>query len=177
VSSRRNFLILSSAAAVAAALPTRVFGEPIGDEVFTNQSLGPYQQGTVTQAHFEAVIGSPFTIFLPEGRTAWLTLRRVVGQTFPASGSGSNGAKSMPASIVKAYAAAPQLASFELHFDHNGPQFAQDSYLLDHGTMGRLAMMVGSAGTGKAVAIFASLQAPASAGGASSTLRMAPGAM
>lgn len=126
--------------------------------MFNNQNLGAYVQGTLTRTAFEAVIGTPFTLFLPNGSAPWLTLRSVVGQTYTAAATAQG--TPMPAALARSVAATPQVVSFELHFDFNGAAFPEDSYQLDHGTMGRMVMMVGAPGPGKAVAIFASLQTP-----------------
>ncbi|MES2391201.1 MAG: twin-arginine translocation signal domain-containing protein [Acidobacteriota bacterium] len=145
MNSRRQFLVASSAAMAAAALPKSLFAQRIGGDVFSNASLGAYTQGLLTQEHFEQAVGSTFTIFLEGELAGHLTLMAVA----PAAGTStlSGTSKVSPKAQLKRPGPTPVPAQvtttgFHLKFNVNGPKFGQDTYLVDHGTLGRFAMFV-----------------------------------
>lgn len=133
---RRQFLAVSSAMLAGAALPKSLLAQRQGGEVFTNQSIAPYVQGEIRAAHFEKVVGSQFTIFLEKNAIGMLRLEAVTK-----SSDDDTKRRDLPAYSRRAMAAV-QPKSFQLQFSVHGPAFAQDSYLLDHGTMGRMAMFL-----------------------------------
>jgi hypothetical protein len=146
---RRNFLVASAALVTSVTLPKSLFASRIGGDVFTNASLGAYSQGLLTQANFERVIGSQFTLFLEHNKVAYLRLRTVESlgpqtggtlssQTSPAVPR----AKSQTVPVPGSTAPAQQVVGFHLTFNTEGAVFAQGTYLVDHGTLGRFALFL-----------------------------------
>jgi hypothetical protein len=141
--SRRRFLAASAATLAAAALPTGLLAEQLGASVFTNASLGAYTQGLLTQANFQAVAGSQFTLQLPDGSYRTVTLQSV--KTLSPTSSAAS-----PSSTSSRVAVAPKISlntstqttTFTLVFDVQGDAIPQGSYLLDHGTLGSFALFV-----------------------------------
>jgi hypothetical protein len=145
---RRQFLVLSSAACAAAAAPKGLFAERLGGPVFSNASVGAYQQGIMTLANFQALVGSTFTTFLENDDVAYLQLRAAtavtnatptaVARTAPARGPqmawiGPGAAVAAPAQLTE---------TFALSFSNGGKAVPQGSYLMDNGTMGRFAIFL-----------------------------------
>jgi hypothetical protein len=160
---RRQFLVASSLAAVAAAVPKSLFAmeqQRLGGDVFSNASLEPYLQGEMTQANFEKVVGSTFTIFLDNDQVDYLRLRSVTSGS-DAMTNASTKPVTAAAQKAKLATAALQPTSFLLHFDFGGPGFPQDSYLLDHGTMGRFALFLVPGSAQKCVATFCTIDSVA----------------
>lgn len=138
--SRRHFLAASAATVTAAALPKSLLASSTRHEVFTNASLGAYTQGILTQANFESVVGSTFTLFLDNDAVTYLRLVKVIG----ASTSGltaTQGLSRAPLTAARVPRVAPtQTTSFRLSFSTSGAVFfPQSTYLLDHGTLGEFA--------------------------------------
>jgi hypothetical protein len=164
MSNRRQFLASSAAAVTMAALPSSLFAERMGGKVFTNASLGAYAQGTMTQETFEGVVGSSFKIFLDDFRAAQLRLLSVTPLGAAAATATNNAAPVIKtrASVGRGTVApvAPpkqQVTGFYLTFSIVGEAFPQDSYLLDHGTLGRFAVFLVPGGTGNCTATFCQL--------------------
>lgn len=150
---RRQFLVASSLAAVATAMPKSLFAvqQRLGGDVFSNASVEPYLQGEMTQAHFEKVIGSTFTIFLDDDRVDYLRLRAVTAGPDLAS----EAAKLVQTTGQQPlWAKTSQPTSFTVHFDYGGDAIPQDSYLLDHGTMGRFTLFLVAGSAQKCLATF-----------------------
>jgi hypothetical protein len=155
---RRRFIILSSGLVAAAALPSKSFGSGPSESVFSQQSLGAFNQGTMIQSAFEAVQGSTFTAFLSGGGTAQLLLAKVEDLGAAAAAlSSSLSTKKFSVSVPKGVAPtsqSTQVKGFLLQFSVNGPLTEQGTYLLDHGTMGRMALfLVPGAGSASAIVI------------------------
>jgi hypothetical protein len=168
MNSRRQFLLASTAAIAGATLPRGLFAQRIGGSVYTNASLGAYTQGLLTQANFEKVVGSVFSLFLDNYVADSLLLRAVTSS--PTSAVASSAAEQAvsairpiggpilpPRTIGKV---AQQPISFQLHFNVSGASFGQDTYLLDHGTLGRFAAFLVPGSPGKCTASFCYLQNP-----------------
>jgi hypothetical protein len=143
---RRIFLSLSGGALAAAVLPSNSFASGPGKSVFSPQSLGAYTQGKMTYDVFQSVQGSVFTAFLSDGQVAYLRLNKVVDFA-TASATASNTPIATPQSGLASRAAiakkqAIQISGFSLQFSVRGPLTEQGTYLLDHGTLGRIALFV-----------------------------------
>lgn len=166
MNSRRQFLLASTAAIAGATLSRNLFAQRIGGAVYTNASLGAYTQGLLTQANFEKVVGSVFSLFLDNYAADNLLLRAVTSSPTPASASNAAGqaistirpigAPTLPPRTIGK--AAQQPMSFQLHFNVSGVAFGQDTYLLDHGTLGRFAAFLVPGSPGKCTASFCYLQ-------------------
>jgi hypothetical protein len=157
---RRRFLILSSGLVAAAALPAKSFGSGPSQGVFSQQSLGAFNQGTMTQSVFEGVQGSVFTAFLSDGSVAYLRLAKIEGLGANASTtSNSSSGKLLPVIVprgVTSRTQSTQVSGFSLRFSVSGPLTEQGTYLLDHGTLGRMALfLVPGEGSCTAVVISA----------------------
>jgi len=142
--SRRRFLAASAATFTVAALPKSIFAEQSEANVFTNASLGAYAQGLLTQANFTKQVGTVFTAQRDDGTYAYLTLRSVASSV----ASPTTPAKPLPVTPITARIAvnpisAPTatqtMTTFRLIFDVQGPALPQETYLLDHGTLGSFA--------------------------------------
>lgn len=120
--SRRSFLRAAALLTAASTLPSRALAVRTGGEVFTNASVGVYGQGLLTHEHLKTLIGSLFLAFTADRGTAYLHLR----------------------SVEKVQTKAKQAGweSLFLSFDTGGTALEQDSYLLDHGTLGRFALFL-----------------------------------
>jgi hypothetical protein len=141
MSSRRQFLAATAATITLAALPKTLFAERLGGDVYTNASLGAYAQGLLTQATFEKHTGSVFTVFLENNAVGYLTLQKVIGLSTDSASSDAASRPGLPGMLAEQHSAAtiqPQITSFHLTFSTKAV-FSQDTYLLDHGILGRFA--------------------------------------
>jgi len=136
---RRDFLAVSSAALTAALLPAAVLAQSSLPEVFSNANLGAYSQGALTQAAFERLIGSTFTVFVATDLYAFLTLRSV-RNLIPAPSTTPPTPKAATASPLAGKSTA--ITSFFLYFSLDGPVFPQAAYTLDNGILGRFAALL-----------------------------------
>jgi len=138
---RRSFLALGSSAIMASALPGKLLAQSSSSDVFSNRNLGAYTQGLMTQATFQRLVGSPFTADLGNGHYANLKLLSVQAVTPPASSSSQPGAgKSRVLSVVSPVTVAKSSSSsFNLNFSTGGKLLPQNTYTLDHGTLGSFA--------------------------------------
>ena len=135
---RRTFLTATSAALAASILPGSVLAQSPLPQVFTNANVGAYGQGLLTQATFERLIGSTFTVFVDTGLYAFLTLRSVKNMAVTSAAPAlAAGVRVIPA--PGRGKAAPAVTSFFLDFSIRGPVFPQGTYTIDHGTLGRFA--------------------------------------
>jgi len=165
---RRRFLVASAALVTGVTLPKSLFASRIGGDVFTSASLGAYSQGLLTQANFERVIGSQFTLFIEHNKVAYLRLRTVESlgpQTGEASSSQTSPAvrraKSPIVPVPGSTVPSKQVGGFHLAFSTEGAAFDQGTYLVDHGTLGRFALFLvpgdPTHGNGSCGATFTSL--------------------
>lgn len=142
MSTRRSFLVLTSGAALAGALPKPLFAQQAGSDVFSNRNLGAYAQGSLTKAAFESVVGSLFTLYFPDGSTGSLTLLDVkspkVRATALSQAAAAAAAKAV-SDLIAAPAHRPAPSCFFLTFSSGLQPVPQGSYQLDHGTLGSFA--------------------------------------
>lgn len=145
MATRRQFLASTSAVCAIAALPKSLLAQRLGGQVFTNASLGAYQQGLLTMENFKAVIGSTFKAFLDDASVAYLTLESVTATPAPPAPANPGAPPSQDGSTSMLRFARPVQAegdSFSLSFATGNTAIAQDTYLVDHGTMGRFAVFL-----------------------------------
>jgi len=156
--SRRCFLATSAAAFTAATLPKSLLAERLGGNVFTNGSLGAYAQGILSQANFEAQVGSIFEAFLDNDEVAYLRLQTVTGTSSAPTPpiQPRSRANFVPAVRVPTVSSL-QITSFQLSFSTGGAVFDQGTYLLDSATLGRFACFLVPGGEGSCGATFAYL--------------------
>jgi hypothetical protein len=137
---RRDFLAVTSAAMATAFLPESLLAQSRLPEVFSNANLGAYGQGLLTQATFERLIGSTFTVFVGTDLYAFLTLRSVTNLVPAASTAAPRTSTPRPSPASSPSSKAPiPITSFYVDFSIEGPVFPQDTYTLDHGILGRFA--------------------------------------
>lgn len=157
MSTRRQFLAASSAVCALSALPQRLFAQFAPHDLFANGYVAAYTQGLLTQPNFEAVTGSRFTVLLDDGGYTYLTLESVTSLS-PATVKSFARVTNTRASLAASQASipAPQTESFSVQFSVSGAPLSQQTYLLDHGTLGRFsAFLVPSGGsTNTCTAIF-----------------------
>ena len=165
---RRRFVVASAALVTSVTLPKSLFASHTSDDVFTNASLGAYSQGLLTQANFERVIGSQFTLFIKKNNVSYLRLLTVeslgpqTGGVLSSQPSPSTPrAKSLAVPMPGASTLAQQVVGFHLTFSTEGAAFDQGTYLVDHGTLGRFALFLvpgdPTHGNGSCGATFTSL--------------------
>jgi len=155
--SRRYFLATSAAVFTAATLPKSLFAERLGGNVFTNGSLGAYAQGILSQANFEAQVGSIFKAFLDNDEVAYLRLQTVTGTSTPATPVKVPLRGNVIPAVRVPTLSSPQITSFQLSFSTGGAAFDQGTYLLDSATLGRFACFLVPGGGGSCGATFAYL--------------------
>jgi hypothetical protein len=156
--SRRHFLATSTAAIAVATLPTPLFAERLGGEVFTNGSLGAYAQGILSQANFESRLGSIFKAFLDNDKVAYLRLQTVTGTSASSTPPlPTQGRVSLSQARRAPTFNSPQITSFQLSFSTGGAIVTQGSYLLDNDTLGRFACFLVPGAEGFCGATFAYL--------------------
>jgi hypothetical protein len=139
---RRDFLAVSTAAVATAFLPASVLAQTSLPEVFSNANLGAYSQGLLTQASFERLIGSTFTVFVDTDLYAFLTLRSVTDMAAASTAPATPAAKGTAISAPRSKTANPKITSFFLNFSVAGSTFPQDTYTIDHGILGRFAALL-----------------------------------
>lgn len=146
--SRRRFLAASAATLTAAALPKSIFAEQSEANVFTNASLGAYTQGLLTLANFAKQVGTVFTVQRDDGSYGYMTLLSAASVVLganaplkpaPTAPSVAPIAPRISVNPVSAPVVTQGLTTFRLVFDVQGPSLPQQTYLLDHGTLGSFA--------------------------------------
>ncbi len=130
MSTRRQFFRLSSALLCATTLPGVLFAEE-DDVRFSSAGLGAYAQGLLVAASFEKVIGSTFRAKLPGYSYADLRLASV--QVFQPAKPTVEAKPALRGS--KPAAPGATMTSFLLQFTRTAA-LEQDSYVIDHGTLG-----------------------------------------
>jgi hypothetical protein len=137
---RREFLALSTFAVAAPAWAKGTPTDRLGGPVFSEASQGAYTQGLLSRKHLEALVGSLFMVFLDDDAVAYMRLKKVgeFQATVPAPRA------NLTARPVGSPTAPPaiSLESFYAQFDTGGIAIKQDSYLLDHGTLGRFTVFL-----------------------------------
>ena len=145
--SRRRFLALSAASLACAAAPRLLWAdttERLGIPVFSEAASGAAKQGLLTAAAFERLIGSSFHAFLDAGVVAEIVLRKVTvpkftpATTYTPSIAASIGTSTRPVSTL-ARAIPRTTTAFMLSFSSGSTLIPQNSYTLDHGTLGSFA--------------------------------------
>lgn len=141
---RRSFLALGSGAVMASALPGKLLAQSSSSDVFSNRNLGAYVQGLMTQATFQRLVGSPFTADLGNGRYANLQLLSVQAVARPASSPSQPVTSRLRVSSVAppVTVAKSSASSFNLSFSTGGKLLPQNSYTLDHGTLGSFVVFL-----------------------------------
>lgn len=143
---RRRFLSLSSASLVCASFAHSLLGqasERLGIPVFSPAALGAAQQGQLTAANFQKLIGSSFHAFLDNDVVADIVLKRVFIPTYSSAYVATaaappvspKGTLQMPVGAPKPKSARP-VNCFYLTFNTGDTYIPSDSYVLDHGVLG-----------------------------------------
>lgn len=132
---RRSFLAMSSGAVLAAALGPAVRAQSTSNSLFSNRNLGAYAQGLMTQATFERLVGSVFTVDLGDGKYAWITLLSAKDAS-SLTASSSSTSKLRVSTAGNTAATGRSSSSFILNFTTGGKLVPQESYTLDHGRLG-----------------------------------------
>jgi len=138
-------LTLSSAALAISALPGKLLAQHVGVEVFSNGNLGAYSQGLLTLEAFQRLVGSEFRVFFEDGSITPLTLLSVTDRNqtaeaiLPAATAPQQKAARAYSEFQRAPVAGLTTSAFDLRFSVNGAPLAQQSYTLDHASLGRFA--------------------------------------
>ncbi|MDE1156503.1 MAG: hypothetical protein PW735_12350 [Acidobacteriaceae bacterium] len=151
---RRKFLSLSVAAAGTLALPRTILASD--NEInspYSNAALGAYTQGLMNAEYLTTLVGTSFTVFLTDGSYSSMVLSKVtVMDNTPASTEGKRVAP--PGADLTALRSPLQPTCFTLCFNVTGQSFAEGTYLLDSGLLGRVSMFLSPSTAGKCVASF-----------------------
>jgi hypothetical protein len=112
----------------------------LGIPVFSPAATGAAQQGILTAANFEKLIGTSFHAFLDNDVVVEIVLRKVKVPTFKSAGSTSTptGAPGKP-TVIAARRGPITTTCFMLTFATGSTLIPQDSYVLDNGTLGSFA--------------------------------------
>ena len=143
---RRRFLSQSSATLVCASLAHSLLGQAsqrLGDPVFSPAALGAAQQGLLTVANFQKLVGSSFHAFLDNDVVAEIVLTRVRDLSTPAATSktGLSGSPVRPVA-TPARKAARSITCFVLIFNTGSILIPQGTYTLDSGTLGSFSLLL-----------------------------------
>lgn len=160
MNTRRAFLRLSAAVASGSLLPHSMWASRIGGKVFTPGTLDGYQQGLLSRASLEKYVGSLFLCLLDDDKTAYMHLHsvQVVEEKVPET------PPSFHTGILPRTRPQGQLWEFyKATFLTGGDGIPQDTYVLDHGRLGRNAVFLvpgmDKQGRNTAVATFATMKA------------------
>ena len=163
MSTRRSFLYLSSTSLAAALVPGTALAQRVGGLVFTPGTLGAYAQGLLSQSSLESYVGTLFLAFLEHDTTAYMRLSQVIPLT-AAPVSAQSPVNIRPSSGVHSArlgSAQPGMQAYLAIFQTGGVMIPQDTYVLDHGRLGRFAVFlvpgIDTQGNPTAVASFASI--------------------
>ncbi len=127
--SRRHFLALGQLLAVAAALPSKIFGAGL---LASFGKAGKTKLSSFTMQTFLPLVNSSFPVDTGSTTTTWLTLLSVEDTTqAPATNLVSMAVPPPP------QAPPPKLDSFALHFLGTGNTLAQGTYEVEHPALGR----------------------------------------
>src|ERR1700761_2730121 len=173
---RRQFLTVSTLSVLATTLPKSLLAQQ-NPGIFSPGNLGAYQQGLINPEMFRNLVGETLTLFVNDGKYAYLRLVKVIDHTAEkaaaaakrkaraASTAAAQGA-AVPSSEASATTVSPEsvldainakMVSFSLIFATSGAKFAQDTYVADSPRLGRFAMFIVPTGDGMACATFGQL--------------------
>ena len=144
--------------------PASLFAERLGIPVFSNAATGAYQQGLLSRARFTTLVGQSFRIFLDDDQVADLVLHKVMTQQDVALAARDGSAASQLAvhKLAKRWPSPDNC--FMLVFHSGSTLVPQDSFVLDHATLGSFAVFLvpGSTTPGRAttIATFNYITAP-----------------
>jgi hypothetical protein len=146
MASRRRFLSLSSASLVCASFAHSLLGQAsarLGIPVFSGAATGAAQQGLLTAANFEKLVGSSFHAFLDNDVVAEIVLLKVKIPTYSSVASTSQVAGSPVRPVATpARRAARATNTFMLLFSTGSTLIPQDTYVLDSGILGSFSALV-----------------------------------
>ncbi len=132
--SRRHFLALGQLLAVAAALPSKIFGAGL---LASFGKAGKTKLSSFTMQTFLPLVNSSFPVDTGSTTTTWLTLLSVEDTTqAPATNLVSMAVPPPP------QAPPPKLDSFALHFLGTGNTLAQGTYEVEHPALGRFPLFI-----------------------------------
>ncbi len=139
---RRHFLALGQWLAVAAALPSKVFGASL---LTSFGKAGKTRLSSFTMQTFLPLVNSSFPVVTGSATRNWLTLLSVEDTT-------QAPATNLPPMAVPPppHAPPPKVDSFALHFLGTGDTLAQGTYEVEHPALGRFPLFIVSrVGTGQ----------------------------
>ncbi|WP_263381036.1 DUF6916 family protein [Granulicella paludicola] len=139
MATRRHFLALSSAALAWAASTRKLFAQAsnrLGIPRFSNAALGAYQQGLLTRTNFESVVGSSFHIYMDNQQISELQLA-VVTSPYDTTVTDQ---PTRPGAIPIKRPSPKQ--TFAVKFTSGSTSVPQDSYVVDHGTLGSFSVFL-----------------------------------
>lgn len=145
MSTRRSFLVLTSGAALASALPKSLLAQSGENDLFSSRNLGAYSQGLLSRTAFESVVGSMFTLFFESGDTASLVLLGVSSPRLRTSASSQVAAALAARQLPQTAATVANKTGpscFLLSFSTGLTSVPQATYRLDHGTLGSFTVFL-----------------------------------
>lgn len=137
---RRHFLALGQWLAVAAALPSKIFGASL---LTSFGKAGKAKLSSFTMQTFLPLVNSGFPVDTGSATRNWLTLLSVEDTT-------QTPATNLPPMDVPPppQAPPPKLDSFALHFLGTGNTLAQGTYEVEHPALGRFPLFIVPSATG-----------------------------
>jgi hypothetical protein len=131
---RRQFVYLSLAT-VSVCVLRPLHGQMAETQVFASGNVAAYDHGGLSETVFERHLGSVFTAYV--GKTKVISLRlekvnHVVAKTVP----DRTGKAALPGRPL------PAVTAYSLIFDTDGREIPQDSYIVDHGVLGRFTVFL-----------------------------------
>jgi hypothetical protein len=146
MSDRRRFLLLSSAALACVAAPRVLLAESTnrrGIPVFSNAALGAAQQGLLTKAHFDPLVGSSFHAFLDDYQVMDITLFKVTDLAAKSAATTTTTSVTATKRLSSTIARPGRMTTgFTLAFYTGSTVIPQDSYVLDHGSLGSFTTLL-----------------------------------
>lgn len=140
--SRRQVIRLGQALLASATLPVRLIG--------SEQPLDSGSPGhLLSRATFEPLVNTSFSVNMPAGEFAWLTLMSVEDTTTRVTAGGPGFAVQSPVSANSA-----TTESFALHFYSANETLGQATYQLTHRATGRFDLFIVPSGRFRYTAII-----------------------
>ena len=145
--SRRYVFRLGQALLATAAMPAKIFGA--GWESDSGGREVP-RLSSLSRESFQPLVGSGFAVRSGPETHTWLTLLSVEDMTYQPP------AYQPPMAVPPKRPVAPavKLDTFALHFQGAGDSLSQDTYVLEHESLGRLDLLLVPSGISQYAAIF-----------------------
>ncbi len=137
---RRKLFAVSLGAALYPTLCLPMDAQQRGEEVLTRANLAAYEQGVLTAATFEKLVGTRFWVDLPNGERRTMVLQAVTHSTHQLLAARQT--EDLVARTQRVYSQTRRLSSFSVSFQVEGAALPQENYVLDSPALGRFAALL-----------------------------------